>query len=286
MSRHNFIEVDSTNSDERLPMRPSVSSYHAVCAAACVAFLLSVAHPQVARAQDNYEIQVYGSETVPRGATMVELHSNFTASGRRVEEDGLYPTEHAVHETLEITRGVSDIFEVGFYVFTSERSGQGFQWVGDHIRPRVRAPDSWHLPVGLSLSAEVGYQRREFSTDTWTLELRPIIDKQVGRWYASVNPVLGRSFSGPGVKHGFEFSPNVALAADVTHTVNLGLEYYGAWGPVTGLSPVAQQQQQLFGVVNLNLDPRWEFNAGVGDGFTQGTDHLIAKLILGRRFGP
>ena len=31
-----------------------------------------------ALAQDNYEIQVYGSETVPTGKTMVELHSNYT----------------------------------------------------------------------------------------------------------------------------------------------------------------------------------------------------------------
>ena len=30
-----------------------------------------------ARAQDNYEIQVYGSETVEKGHTMVELHGNF-----------------------------------------------------------------------------------------------------------------------------------------------------------------------------------------------------------------
>ncbi|HTF68748.1 MAG TPA: hypothetical protein VK638_39320 [Edaphobacter sp.] len=45
------------------------------------------------------------------------------------------------------------------YVFTSEQDGHGVQWVGDHIRPRVRAPDSWHLPVGLSLSTEIGYQR-------------------------------------------------------------------------------------------------------------------------------
>jgi hypothetical protein len=32
-------------------------------------------------AQDNYEIQVYGSETVPAGSTMVELHSNYTFRG-------------------------------------------------------------------------------------------------------------------------------------------------------------------------------------------------------------
>ena len=36
-----------------------------------------------ADAQDNYEIQVYASETVPQGRTMVELHSNYTIQGER-----------------------------------------------------------------------------------------------------------------------------------------------------------------------------------------------------------
>lgn len=39
------------------------------------------------------------------------------------------------------------------------------------------APASWHLPVGISLSAEVGYQRPEYSDQTWSVEVRPIIDK-------------------------------------------------------------------------------------------------------------
>jgi len=47
---------------------------------AFVAWLL-VASP--ARAQDNYEIQVYDSETVEKGHTMVELHSNFTFQAPR-----------------------------------------------------------------------------------------------------------------------------------------------------------------------------------------------------------
>jgi len=34
-----------------------------------------------ARAQDNYEIQVYGSDLVDPAHTMVELHSNFTIDG-------------------------------------------------------------------------------------------------------------------------------------------------------------------------------------------------------------
>jgi hypothetical protein len=75
------------------------------------------------------------------------------------------------------------------------------------MRPRVRAPAHWHLPVGLSLSLELGYQRRAFSVDTWTLELRPIIDKQWGPWYVSINPVLERTLKGENANKGFEFSP-------------------------------------------------------------------------------
>ena len=83
-----------------------------------------------AKGQDNYEIQVYPYETVLPGHTMVELHSNLTVDGSKTLEDRMYPTEHAWHETLEITRGVTPWFEVGLYTFTSARSGQGWQWVG------------------------------------------------------------------------------------------------------------------------------------------------------------
>lgn len=89
-----------------------------------------------ARAQGNYEIQVYGAETVAPRSTMVELHSNFTADGQRKTIGSVAPTHHAEHETIEITQGVNDWSEVGFYVFTSEQSGLGVEWVGDHIRPQ------------------------------------------------------------------------------------------------------------------------------------------------------
>ena len=61
-----------------------------------------------ARAQGNYEIQVYGSETVSPRTTMVELHSNFTAVGQLETTDGTQPTNHAIHETVEITQGLND----------------------------------------------------------------------------------------------------------------------------------------------------------------------------------
>jgi hypothetical protein len=237
-----------------------------------------------ARGQDGYEIQVYGSETVPAGKTMVELHSNYTIEGERQTVNGVLPSHHAFHETLEITRGFTPWFETGFYVFSSIQPEGGWQWVGDHIRPRVRVPEEWQWPVGLSLSTEVGYQQRSFSEDTWTWELRPIIDKQLGRWYFSVNPAFEKSIEGSNSSLGWSFAPSAKIAFDVTKLITFGVEYYASLGQIGQFESVCEQQHQIFPTLDLNFSPDWEVNFGVGFGLTRGTDDLVIKLIIGRRF--
>jgi hypothetical protein len=235
-------------------------------------------------AQGNYEVQVYGSDLVPKGITMVELHSNVTVSGTKETIDGVLPTNHAVHETLEITHGFNKWFETGFYQFTSIQPDGGWMWVGTHIRPRFSVPEEYHLPVGLSISNEIGYQRPNFSGDTWTWEIRPIIDKKIQKLYLAFNPTVDKSFHGPEQPRGYEFSPNFKFSYDVTKRVAAGMEYYGAYGPITSWDPLRDQEQQFIPAIDVDFGPRWEFNFGVGVGVTQATDHLLVKAILGYRF--
>lgn len=247
-------------------------------------FLAMSVLPGLAYAQGNYEIQVYGADTVAPRSTMVELHSNFTADGERRFIDGVAPTYRAEHETIEITQGLNDWSEVGFYIFTSEQSGTGVQWVGDHIRPRVRVPDSWHWPVGVSLSTEVGYQRAFFDRNTWTWEIRPIVDKQAGRWYFAMNPALERTFHGPDVNLGLDFAPAAKISYNFNKVIAGGLEYYADYGSIRDVASLHDQQQQFFPAVDLNVSPQWELNFGVGVGATAATDHWIIKGIVGRHF--
>jgi hypothetical protein len=212
------------------------------------------------------------------------MHSNFTAKGSKTA-DGVLGTNHAEHQTLEITHGFNEWFECGFYQFTSIQPDGSWQWVGTHVRPRFAIPERYHLPVGLSLSQEIGYQRSKFDPDTWTWEIRPIVDKKVGKLYMSFNPTLEKSFHGPSKDSGFGFSPNVKFAYDVVKRVAFGLEYYGAYGPLTGFDPVRETQQMFIPAVDIDFGKRWEFNFGVGVGTTQATDHLLIKTILGYRFG-
>jgi hypothetical protein len=235
-------------------------------------------------AQDNYEVQVYGSETLGAGENLIELHSNYTVDGNRDTVDGVVPSYHAFHETLEFTHGFTDWFETGFYTFTSIQPGMGWEWVGNNIRPRVRAPESWHWPLGVSLSTEIGYQRPQFTPATWSWEIRPIVDKQWGRWYVAVNPSFEWALNGHGDHGGVSFAPSGKISFELTKKISPGVEYYSDLGQVTHFASVSEQQHQIMPVIDLNLSPKWEINFGVGIGLTPSTDNLFLKLILGRKF--
>ena len=230
-------------------------------------FCLCLLAHQCVTAQDNYEIQVYGAQTVAKDATMVELHSNFTFGGQVYAQDDVLPTHNIIHETVEITHGFNDWFETGFYFFNAIGSDNRTTYVGSHIRPRVMAPLSWQWPVGVSMSAEVGYQKPQYSPDDWTLELRPIVDKTWKKFYFAFNPVFDKSLHGLNEHNGFNFSPNVKASYNITKVIAAGFEYYGAIGKINMPDTYQQQQHQLCDhSVHRNRDgPRvWRGPGGAG----------------------
>jgi hypothetical protein len=256
-------------------------------------------YPASLTAQNNYEIQVYPSETVAPKTLLTELHSNYTVEGSTTVQYGMLPTQGQEHETIELTQGLNNWSEVGFYIFTEEKNGSGVQWVGDHIRPRVRVPPSWHWPVGVSLSNEIGYARAAYANPTWSWQIMPIVDKSIGKWYGSVNGTMVWGIHPtslpPGATpeeihyyyrdvspHGVTFGPAATLVYQPRPLYNFGIEYYGYYGEFGNFVSLHNQQQQFFPVINLFVSPKWEINIGAGWGATASTDHLIVKGILGR----
>lgn len=234
-------------------------------------------------AQDNYEIQVYSSQTQAKNSTIFELHSNFTFAGEKNIVKGVLPSHHALHETLEITHGITHNFELGFYLFTNYTSGYGYKVIGTHIRPRITAPQSWHLPVGLSLSAEIGYQSLDYSPDLWNVEIRPIIDKQWNNFYLSFNPTLGITLAGVEKQTAPKFEPNIKAAYNFFKKASLGLEYYGGLGTLERFEKLHDQSHALFIVYDLVGNNDWELNIGPGWGLTQATDGFVFKILAGRK---
>ncbi len=231
--------------------------------------------------QENYEIQVYQSELIKSSHTMFELHSN--TSLKKNPGDHLF-SQNYFRETLEITHGFTRWFEVGSYLFTNVGIKNSTDIVGVHIRPRFAIPSDIGLPLGLSLSSELGYVKKKYSADEWTLELRPIIDKTINRLMLALNLVFSMNLDNNS-SHKPDLGSAFKASYDANWKVAPGLEYYGGYGSFTGFLPVNQQAHQVFGVVDLDLGPDWEFNAGLGWSLNRASDRLIIKFILGRRFG-
>ena len=232
-------------------------------------------------AQDDYEIQVYRSETLEKGSTIFELHSNYTPSGNKQYSDNIFPSDKLFHETLEITHGFSDNFEMGVYFFNAIGSNGRTGYAGSHIRPRVRIPESWNLPVGLSVGSEIGYQRIGFFNNHWLFEIHPIIDKEFGRFYIAINPTFDWNIDRSA---DFEFNPCMMASYKISKIADLGLEWYSGYGPVQDILPWDQQHQVLYIATNINFGTNWEFNAGIGRGLNSSTDPWIIKCILGKSF--
>src|SRR5262245_8448560 len=85
-------------------------------------------------AQDPFEIQVYEYDTVPKGLWNLETHINYVGRGTKAFEGKVAPTENQFHLTFELTRGITDTFEMAGYLVLAHRPDGGFVYVGTRIR--------------------------------------------------------------------------------------------------------------------------------------------------------
>lgn len=234
------------------------------------ALAITVGASHVAQAQDPFEIQVYEYITVPKGKWNLETHLN------RVEK-GVMKGEN--HLTFELTRGITDMFEMAGYLVNGSRPGVNGELLGWRLRPRFRLPEK-ALPFKFSLSTEFGFPTKKDDPADMTLEIRPIFEWQWGRTLLDVNPVIGKEFGGP-TDEGFDFEPGVRLGYTLNPKVDLSLEYYGGLGEVTDPLPSDQQVHQFFPGADFQLTPNIVWNVGIGFGATDAGNTLVYKMRLG-----
>ncbi|HXS54540.1 MAG TPA: hypothetical protein VN726_00370 [Hanamia sp.] len=246
----------------------------------CILLVLFI--PVVSFAQADNEIQVYSSPITPKGVTFLELHQNYTLRGPRNLIDK--HSAHWINETIEITRGLGGNFELGLYTFTGISPDGKYVFLGNHIRPRYTVPASWGWKVGVSLSMEIGYIEPDGEKNyVMDGELRPIIDKTIGKIYLAFNPNIGFVFTGPG-RHA-EIGPQFKTYYNVGDKFGLGIEYYSSLGTFSKIENL-NNQEHIFGpMFNLLASSQWELETGLLFGLTPNSNQTIFKLLIGKRFG-
>jgi len=233
----------------------------------------------LALAVDPFEIQVYQAEANPAGKPGIELHVNDVAAGVKTMNGPELAPDGQTHFTLEPSYGVTDWWELGAYLQTAIAAGE-FRYAGVKLRSKFIAPGP---PTGLrvGINFELSWLPEQFEAGRYGAEVRPIIHWSSEHWVISVNPIVGLSFSRGGANTGPTLEPCAQLLKVIPGKAQMGLEYYGDWGPIARLLPFEQAQHYVFEVVNVIALRGVELNLGIGEGLTKASNPVVFKVIAG-----
>ncbi len=256
--------------------------------------------PAYARAVDPFEIQVYEADINRPGQAAVELHTNFTFSGKETPEyPGQTPPNHALRMTLEPALGITDWFELGAYIQGMYTPSRDAQFGGGKLRGKFVVPERAGLAVFLGVNLEVSCVPHHVDSDRWGTEFRPFVGWTNGYLLLDVNPIIGFALVGP-EKFKPDFEPAFKASWNTQKGFALGSEYYMGLGRFDqGFSARRDQEHLILGTFDLvdpvksgepdtkksGSDNDWELNLAFGRGLTSGTPQKwIAKMIVGKAF--
>jgi hypothetical protein len=263
--------------------------------AAFAAFAL----PRIAAAQvDPWEFEVYPYATESRGVVELETDNSVVVKGHNQGGDGTaagtFPSQNMWYNQYELTYGLTDRIEAAAYMNLAMPRGEGFWWAGSKFRLRGRLFDEDTLPVNIGWYLELEWHKTpQFDTDEMELEMRPIIEKDIGRFSFIADPIFEKPvFLGPDKNKGFEFGYASGVYYRWMRYLSPGVEFYGAIGNIDDSDPLYAQQHYIFPVIWGELPHGIEYNVGPGIGLSRGSDQVIVKFNLelekfvGALFGP
>ena len=228
-----------------------------------------------ARAVD--EIQLYNAEIAEVGQWTIQHHFNYAFSGRKEPDfpGGLVPN-HALNATPEFAYGVTDWFELGWYIPWAVDENGRFLSNGAKLRTLFVSPNADKKSFFYGLNFEFDYTTPPFSQTRFAMEIRPIIGWRNPQWEFIVNPIFDIGFGSLG---DVDFVPAARLGRKFGEDLTFALEYYTDLGRPGSFFPFEEQAHQLFAVVDFKIGVV-DVDFGLGYGLTPGSDRFVAKTIL------
>jgi len=233
--------------------------------------VLAVLAARPLAAQEAFEISVYPYATAHRGEWDVEAHLNYANRGTTAFDGAVAPRQGQVRFAGELTRGLTDHWEMSAYLLAAQVPALGTRYAGWRLRSRFRAPEEWRLPVNMGLSVEYEATRPAFSESARTFELTAIFERRFAGLQLLFDPTLERDLAGP--EHEFEFEPKVRAGLDVGKTLTLGVEYYASLGEIN-------RWHQFYPTADLRLGDDRSLHLGVGFGSMLSGDRLVFKAAF------
>ena len=152
------------------------------------ALVVLVALGRVARAQDEFEIQVYDADTAKAGEAGLEVHANYHL---------IHAAPDQAHLTLEPHYGVTEWFEAGLYLpLYSIDKNLGAVINGFKLRTLFAVPHADDRRFFYGANFEFSVNAKHWDPKTFSSEVRPIIGWHLHPVDIIINPILDTEYDG------------------------------------------------------------------------------------------
>jgi hypothetical protein len=249
-------------------MPASRHSYSLFKSGACLLCLYSTAFAAP------FEIKVHDELIADYQKSAYEIETNlFQAPASQGLKTNVFQTR------LEYGYGITEKSEIGINAYLSNYNGVSYVNGGKISHMYIPTHDEeglWHYGA----KNEINYIKDVGGNETTYYELTPILALQLQDWRFTINPSVDVTLN---KNSAVTFTPSAKVAYEITHTVDIGMEYYADNLPNKSLYNITQQPHTAYLVTDMKYG-KSSFNFGVGKGITANSDNWVIKLIASLNF--
>jgi len=231
-----------------------------------------------AHALNYFELEVYPYKTAAQGEVELE---NFTTYTRRGSRDAPAPDNNKglTRSSFEASYGVTEKTEVAGYVDYSRARGQGdWDLKASRLHARTRFAEKGELPVDLGLYAEVEFPRRD--DNDAELELRGIIEKDLGKWTLDVNPIFEKVLKGVEKNEGWELQYAASVIYRLDERWHPRLDFFGDFGLLRDFEGRDEQKHLISPAVDIMFGHGLSASIGVAYGQTKASEQQLVRTRI------
>jgi hypothetical protein len=235
--------------------------------------------------------KVYGYQPAEAGEIEFSLWNSYIPSsessynffGRELSREGL------LAHSFELEYGLSNKFGIAAYVDFEDPKEGNFQYVRTKaIMAHYAFFNKGSRPLDIAIYLEYIINKKDYK-DYEELEMRLILEKDIGAFRIDVNPIFEKKTSGSKAEEGVEFNYAAGIyflnnEEGIFFSKNLmilpGIEFYGKMGEISEFKSFSEQQHYIFPTLDFFIGQRVHWHTGIGFGLTDASDKITIKSIL------
>jgi len=235
--------------------------------------------------------KVYGYQPAEAGEIEFVIWNSYIPSsdvtynffGREMNRKGLFA------HSLELEYGLSNKFGIAVYFDFEDPKDGNLRYVRTKaLMAHYAFFEKGSRPLDIAIYIEYIINNKDYK-DYEELEIRLILEKDIGAFRVDFNPIFEKKTSGSKAEEGLEF--NYALGIYYSNNeegifssknlmIQPGIEFYGKMGELSDFKPFREQRHYIFPTLDFFIGKRLRWHTGVGFGLTDASDKITVKSIL------